>query len=60
MYTLPPFIVIQSMALLVMYFAGKEQQFLAICDFVHHGYHAPGVFYLYQVLPDRHFVLCVF
>ena len=59
-YTLTPFGVIQFMALLVMYFAGKEQQSLAICDFVHHGYYAPGVFYLYQVLLDRHFVLCGF
>jgi hypothetical protein len=38
-----------------MYFAGKVQQSLAICDFIDHGYRVPGVFYLYQVLPDKVF-----
>jgi hypothetical protein len=48
------------MAVLVMYFAGKEHQSLATYGFVHHGYHVPVVFYLSQVLPDRDFVLCGF
>jgi hypothetical protein len=43
------------MAFLIMYFAGKEEQFPAICDFVHRGYYVPGIFYLYQVLPNAEF-----
>jgi hypothetical protein len=38
------------MTLVVMYFAGKVEHSLAICDFVDHGYRVPGVFSLCQIL----------
>jgi hypothetical protein len=43
------------MAFVVMYFTGKEQQSLAICDFVHHGNHAPGASYFYPIFPNAAF-----
>ena len=59
LYTLPHLNVIQSMAFVVMYFAGKEQQSLAIFNFVDLGYHVAGVVYFYHVFFRTRNFLCI-